>query len=462
MVALALAGCASVPRDAGFSDVRQDVSERAGYEINWYRGAPEEAKVGAAVDSLLRDELTIDEAVQIALLNNRRLQAVYEDLGVAQADVVQAGLLRNPIFGGGMAFSAGEQPELAVSAAVDFLGIFYIPLRKRVAESRFEAAKSRVAGAVLELAAQVQAAFYEAQARAQLLEMRQQVALATEAAFDASQRLREAGNIRLLDLHSEQALYEQARLDLLLAEEALTQSREQLNRLMGLWGSDTVWQLNGRLPAVPEVELVLDDVESRAIANSLDLAVARQEIETYGRLLGLTRASSLVPDLEIGGSAEREENGWKVGPELAVPIPLFDQGQARVATARAELRRRQEQYVALAVEVRAAAREVRQRLITSRRTALHYQNVILPLRARITEEAQHQYNAMQIGVFQLLQARQQEIEAGQRYIEALGAYWRARTDLEVLLQGRMADLGGIQPVSTEPRSTGADSPAGGH
>lgn len=439
--AILLAGCASVPRDAGFSEVQHAVSERAGQTVEWHRGGTEDALVDDAVRELLAEPLTPDAAVQIALLHNRRLQAAYEDLGVAQAHLVQAGLLRNPVFGFAPRWPLdGGPPELSFSVAADFLNVFTIPLRRSVAQSAFEATRQRVSAQVLAHAAATRAAFYRAQADQQLVEMMDDVLVATEAAFVAAQRLREAGNIRRIDLLSEQALYEQSRLDAEAAHLAAAASRERLNRLMGLWGEDAAWTLDGRLPLPPEEPAELGpaggaDIERRAIEASLDLAAARADIETRGRQLGIDQTMALIPDLHLGAELEREGSEWKLGPEIEIALPLLDQGQARRAAARAEVRRAQATYLALGVEVRSYARELRERVLSTRRRALHYHRVVLPLRAEVTHEMQLQYNAMQVGVFHLLQAKQQEIQAGQRYLSALADYWAARTELELLLQG---------------------------
>ena len=73
----------------------------------------------------------------------------------------------------------------------------------------------------------------------------------------------------------------------------------------------------------------------------------------------------------------------------------------------------------------------------ARARADYYRNVILPLRREIVEKTQERLNAMLIGPFQLLQARQQEIDAGAQYIAALREYWTARTQLEQILNGRL-------------------------
>ena len=99
-----LIGCASVPKEAGFPDVQKLIEQRIGRQVDWNQGTPEDVKVAEVIQSMLKQELTLDTTVQIALLNNRSLQATYEELGIAQADVVQAGLLRNPTFGASFRF----------------------------------------------------------------------------------------------------------------------------------------------------------------------------------------------------------------------------------------------------------------------------------------------------------------------------------------------------------------------
>lgn len=433
-----LAGCATAPAGSGFSEVEQAVSDRLGQRIQWRQDTAEDKAADDAVAVLLASELDVESAIQVALLNNRRLQAVYEELGMARAGLVQAGLLRNPVFGASVGFTeGGGSPDLRFSIVQDFLGIIYMPLRKRVAESEFAAAKLRVSGAVIDLAAEVGAVYYALQAARQMLELRRQVAGASAASLDAARRLREAGNITGLDLDNEQALYLNARLGVEAAKIVITTHREHLNRQMGLSGTDIGWRTALRLPELPSDRTDLKALETRAIEASLDLAIVRQDIETMGRRLGFVEASALVPELELGAEGEREEGTWDIGPDVALPLPLFDQGQARIAAAKSEVNRLRRIYMALASEIESFARATRKRLITARRMAREYENVVLPLRARIVERTQLQYNAMQLGVFQLLASFEQQIDAGERYVETLRDYWLARNDLGQILNGRL-------------------------
>ena len=202
-------GSPAVPRStsrAGFPEVSAAVEERSATRIVWNRGTELDKEAAEKLRALLQRKFTADDAVQIAMLNNRDLQAIYTELGVAQADLVQAGLFKNPILDAAVFFPlSGVRPDFQLSVVVSFLDALYVPLRKRVAAARFEEAKLRVTGAVLDFAAQVRTAFYVHQANEQMLELRQTIVQALTASLDVSRRLHEAGNISDLDLARDRA-----------------------------------------------------------------------------------------------------------------------------------------------------------------------------------------------------------------------------------------------------------------
>ena len=443
---LLLAGCASVDLRAGFPEVGAAVEERHGTRITWNPGPELDPESAEALRSLLQKKLTADDAVQVALLSNRNLQAMYADLGVAKAELVQAGLFRNPVLDAAVLFHLGPiRPDLQLGVAFSLLDALYVPLRRRVAAAQFEEAKLAVTGAVLDAALEARSAFYAHQADEQLLELRQTVAQALAASFEVSRRLHEAGNITDLDLTRDRAAMEASKLELRSAEVAARLSRERLNDLMGLTGPETGWEVDRRLPDLPTEPVQLGDVERGAIARSIDLARARQRIVSAGQQAGYHRATAFIPELDLGVGAEREsDEPWGIGPSVSIPIPLFDQGQARIARAASELRRAQQEHYALAVRIRATARAARERLQGAEDQARYYRDIVLPLQERIVNEAQLQYNAMQIGILQLLRDRERQIEAGVAYVEALREYWLARADLAQLASGRLPIVNGVR------------------
>jgi len=388
---------------------------------------------------MLDRPLTARTAVQIALLKNRRLQALYEELGVAQAELVRAGLLKNPLFEGALRFVHDRHEEVLELALVeDFVSLFMIPLKKGVAEAELEAAKLRVTSSVFDLAHQVLLAYYRYQAAKQTLELKRIALQAAEASFEMAVRLHRAGNIHDLGLSVERAMYERYKLDLAGAELDVLAGKENLTALMGLWGHETRWSSVPRLPEMPEQEIDVKDLERKAVEKSLDLDHLRRRYAAAARRLQILEVTSFMPEAEAGVAAEREGDGvWSVGPAITMPMPLFDQGQAARAIGHGELRGIWEEYTALAVELRSASRIAAYRLHLARQQARYYQNILIPLQKKITRESQLRYNAMQTGVFDLLKAKRMETEAEIRQVEALLGYWISRAEVEQLLRGRL-------------------------
>ena len=436
-----LSGCVTMNPDAALRDVSAAVEERGALKVSWIDGTELDMKAANKIQALLKEKLSADVALQIGLLNNRDLQAMYSDLGVAQADLVQAGLLRNPVFDAAITFpTSGGRADFELTTVMNFLDVLYIPLRRRIAVARFEETKARVTGAVLEFAGQVRSAFYTHQANEQLFEFRKTVVEALSASFEVARRLHEAGNISDLDFLRQRAPLEVSKLALRSGEAAAAQSREQLNTLMGLWGESTQWRIDSRLPEIPARQPYDERIESSAIERSLDLAAERERIRAAGEQLGFAKWTALLPDLGLGTRGERQEGPWSAGPVLEFPLPFFDQGQGRAGRAAAELRRSQQEYYALAVRIRAATRAIESQMRAAGDRALYYRDILLPLHERIVNETQLQYNAMQLGVFELIRARDQQIETAGGYVQALRDYWLARSDFEQLLSGRVPRL----------------------
>jgi cobalt-zinc-cadmium efflux system outer membrane protein len=148
---------------------------------------------------------------------------------------------------------------------------------------------------------------------------------------------------------------------------------------------------------------------------------------------------------------------------VEVEVPLFYQGQGQIARAKADMRRQQKLYAATAIRIRASIRGTLTRLIATRDQALYFKTVLLPIRERIVNETQLQFNAMNVGIFQLLQAKRDQVEAARSYVEALRQYWLARAELNQLMAGRLVRLQTPMTGSTEFSAAGAATPSsGGH
>ncbi len=449
--ALTLTGCASVqPRDA-LAPVSVDLSSRTSTEPIWRLNAEDDARADRIVDSLLAQPLTEASATQIALLSDRTLQSAYEDLAVAQADRVQAGLLANPFLSAGAGWEVGESgpPDLHLGASIPLVSWLWTGQRKAVAQSRLEASQARIAAVVLGHAADTRRAFFAVQTAQANADVMQRASANALAAYESARLLREAGNVPAVDLLAEQARYEQVRLDVLTTEADVQVQRAHFAERLGVWGERASFEIADGLPDVPAVSPA-DDLVERAVASNLALAAARHDVVAAARVAGAARPQALVPALEVGAEAEREDGHWEVGPDVSVALPIFDAGQARVAQARSNLRRAQAEYHALGVSVRAQAQAVQVRLAATQQAARHYREVVLPLRVRVVQATLRQYNAMQVGVFGLLQAQADELAATRAYLDARLAYWNARADADLLLAGGMPDGTATAPMSASP------------
>ena len=421
-------------------DLQSTIQQRTGKQVEWQKDVEASNQIREAIRALLRRTLTADAAVQVALLNNRELQATFEEIGIAQGELVEAGLLKNPIFAGNARFPdrSPSGTNIEMSIAQEFFDLLVIPLRKKVAAAQLAKTKLRVGDTILKLAAETKTAFYELQAEQQLLGRLKAINETDATAVELAQRQHEAGNINDLDLANQQATYSQSKLDIAETTASVRAGREKLNRLMGTWGDDTVWKIDNELPELPAVDFAQRRLESLAINQRLDLAATKVEIGALVGSLGITKTYRYIGSVEFGVDTEKETDGQRVtGPTWQLELPIFNRGQGRIAKLKAQLRQAERRLESEAVAIRAEVREARDRLIEKRDLTTYYRDELLPGRKKILELTLTHYNAMLKSPYDLLLAKQNEISAERGYVDALRDYWIARADLERAVGGRL-------------------------
>jgi outer membrane protein TolC len=245
---------------------------------------------------------------------------------------------------------------------------------------------------------------------------------------------------------SEEVAYEKARITVAQIDLDIITEREQVQRLLGTHGEDTNWRIKNELSAVSEQPTIPENTETRALEASLDLMEAKHRLEGLARRAGVTRVAGWLPDITIDfhslqGNPEEDTNAsnlnrnWRFGGGLTVGIPLFDRKQGTLVAVEAQFDALMESYYGMAVDLRSAVREARSRVASSHARAHQYQEVIVPAQRRVTEQTLLQYNAMQIGIFHLLQARREQLDVQLAYVETLREYWSAVAELDALLAG---------------------------
>ena len=449
LAVIALTGCASVPTKGGLSGVQETTRQRTGLRVDWVQNRPEDSVAQAYVQRVLVGEVPVDSAIQIGLLRNKRLQASFEDLGIAQADLVQAGLLGSPVLSAGKAVARGGGTGIqSLGVALPFINFLQRPLRQRVARQEFDAARARMSAAVLSAVADIRIAYVEEQAALQLLELRRSVSIAMDASAIAATAIHAAGNLSDFDLAQERAQAADARLEVFRAEGEARVARAALERMMGVGGGQS-WSLTSRLSPPTDTMVTETAMAETALERRLDLRAARSDASAAAQRLGLTRAFALLPDGTIGATYERDPDGTFIGGAISIPLPFLDRGQSRVARNRALWRQSAARHDALVVEIGAEVRELRASLASARDREDHLRRVVLPLRHQVVTESQKFVNAMEHSIFTLLLAKQAEIDAGQAYVTSLRDYWTTRARLERAVGGTFA------PLTTQERTDAA-------
>lgn len=438
LFAIASTACATIEPQKGHDDVAARVKERTGFDTGWNQGTPDDAQVLARVNALLGAGLTRDRAVQIALVNNRELQATYEELGVSQAEMVQAGLLSNPRISAALGFpiNGSSLAEVESSLVMDFMSIFLLPLRRSVAAEQFAASVARVANEALTVAAQAAEHTAEVQAAQKQVELHRIVADAARARAFLAERQHQAGNITDLQFAQERAEFAQARIELAAAEQKLALEREELNELLGLFGEQTAWKLGEELPELLANEPDLNGLEARAVRQRMDLAAFRRSTALARRMVAVAQASRVTGIFEVGVDIHQDPDGPLVaGPNISLELPLFDQRTAYIAGLEAQLRQAERRLAGAGVRVRAEVRRAKARYLIARDMVEAYRKSLMPLRERVLAETQLQYNGMQVGLVQLAEAKRDQTQAFGGYIDALAEYWASRAELERAIGG---------------------------
>jgi len=431
--ALVLAGCATFSQDGGMDAVSGLAKERTGQTVQFSRSGNE---VDGKVNELLGKPLTPDTAVQVALLNNKGLQASLAELGIAEAELVQAGRLRNPSF----SFSrmhGGEDVEIERSIMFDLVGLLTIPVRSDIESRRFEQAKLQAALQAVRLAADTRKAYFHAVAARQTAQYMEQVATAAEASAQLAQQMAKVGNWSKLDQAREQAFYAEATAQVARARHNATAAREQLARLMGVWGEQAAsFQLPERLPDLPKEPNAISDIESQAMQQRLDVQMAKRDAEMTASALGLTRATGFINVLHAGYANKSETDASRAnGYEIELELPIFDWGRARTAKAEAIYMQSVQRTADTAIRARSEVREAYFAYRTAYDLARHYRDEIVPLRKKISDEMLLRYNGMLIGVFELLADARDQIGSVNAAIEAQRDYWLTETDLQMAING---------------------------
>jgi len=451
-----LEGCASFSPDGGLDQVASITRERLGVSPQRIKSDQDAARVADEVKRLLSESLDVDGAVKIAILNNRGLQANLADLGIAEADLVQAGRLRNPGFTFARLEGGGER-GYERKFLFDLMGLLTLSTRSEIEQRRFQATQLRVAEQTLHLAQTARQAWFEAVAARQAAKYQEDVLAAAEAGAELAKRMAEAGNFSRQRQQREQLFQAETRAELTRARLAESAARERLARVLGLSGAQRGFTLPDRLPDLPASLMEEKTVLQRAMDGRLDLDVAKRELEGLAKRLGLVKATRFVNVLEVSYlnnnvAGQPHARGY----EIELSLPIFDWGGTRTAKAEALYTQAMHRVAELAVNAESEVRDAYAGYRAAHELAASYRDEIVPLRKALSEETLLRYNGMLIGVWDLLADSRAQVTAVNAAIQAQRDFWVADSNLQIALNGRGA---GAASVS---KNAPAAEAAGGH
>ncbi|NTB04624.1 TolC family protein [Agrobacterium tumefaciens] len=471
-----LGGCVTAAqyasREAGFTNVSARTSEATGKQAVWVQNRAEAQATQARVKSLMAagKSLDVETAVQVALLNNKGLQAAYADLGESAATAWQSTMLVNPRVGIGLTGigTPGLRAYQAIEGVVvtNILALATLKKNVEIADTGFRKAQLGAALKTLQLAADTRRAWITAVAAWENVGQLAQAQTAADAASELAVKLGEAGSLNKEGQAREQVFYAELTGQIARARLEARLAKEELTRLMGLWGADIEYTIPNRLPPLPKALTKRDMIEAEALQRRVDLQMAKLDLEATARSFKLTEATRYVTDLEIrsGFETERELEDGEIhkqttgNAELEFVIPIFDSGQARMRESELAYMRAANLLAEKAVNVRSEARSAYQAYRSNYDIARHYRNSVVPLRTKIEEQSLLTYNGMITNTFELLADSREKVNSSLLAINAKRDFWLAEASLAPAIYG--GGTGAAAGAETEVAAAGGGG--GGH
>jgi outer membrane protein TolC len=448
---LVAAGCVATDyaaKDAGFMNASSKSSEATGKQTVWVQNRQQSQAVRDHVKALMaRKTIDVETAVQVALLNNKGLQASYADLGDSAADAWQTQLSVFPTFSVGLTGIATPGLEayrvLEGAIAANILALATYDKNIKLADTRFRQAQLNAAIVTISLAAETRRAWINAVAAWENVAYLNQAKVAADAASELAKKIGEAGSMPKADQAREHVFYAELTGETAKARLEAKLAKEELVRLMGLSGSDIDFQIPNRLPPLPKALIKRDDIEAESIHKRMDLQVARLELQATAQSYKLEDVTRIVTDIELVGTyeKEREREDGKILSDvsktagLEFRIPIFDSGQARLRKGELAYMRAANQLAELAVNARSQARSAHLAYKSNYDIARHYRNNVLPLRNAIEEQSLLTYNGMITSTFELIADTREKIDSTILAVNAKRDFWLAEANLAPVIYG---------------------------
>jgi cobalt-zinc-cadmium efflux system outer membrane protein len=434
--ALLLAGCALPSSRDNAGAMTHLVASQTASPLPWRRDGAADDKARAAADALLADGLTLDEAVSVAFLLNPDLQVYFEQLEISRSQLVAAATPPNPVAivgvrepGGRLsAFYPGR--NVTVGVLQNVINLLNMPDRR----ARFEAASR-----VTQLGARVAQAWLEYNAALRIEELRGRSQAIVQTALDNLTAVQArspdvapaVAATRAAQLAQQRASLFRYRNQVLRASVDSATARQKLALLLGVGGWRDAWRTGGELPALPAADFDTRALEEAAVEKRFDVTAAARAVDTRLAILAMQRRFRWINQLDLGVFRDKAIGGTAFsGPNAVVEVPLFDQRQAQLLAADAELRSALRNLESVRGNARADIRTHEQEMRLTRALLENYDGAIIP-----------NQQAMAVGLGtsgspdepERLALRLTMLATQEEQLGLLRDYWRARSALAASL-----------------------------
>ncbi|HEX5330129.1 TolC family protein [Sulfuricurvum sp.] len=432
--AILFSGCSTLSQSDVFDSMNLMTSSKGSGELTWIKSAKEEEAVRSEVERLLKEPLSEENAVRITLINNRALQQTYEQIGISQSDLVQAGLMSNPLLGYSIGRGGGIR-QSGVTLELAFLDLLWIPLRRELGGLALEETKLSVGDAVLQTLRDAKKRYIDARVAEESVRLNDDVLKSHEVSLQLATRQYTAGNLSKRDVLKIQDEYAHARLESIRLNRESAIAREALNKLLGIYGEQTYYTLSKEPITLGNQPRENGALERIALEHRLDFASAQKRVEYAAKEAGYSEKTALLDEVSVELGSEKSTGESRINTiGVKIPIPIFDMGQGRLSRTQSLYNQSVQNLVSLAVNIRSEVREAYATARYNYEMASEYQDSIA-INRDILEQTQLYYNGMLDGIYELLFDQRRYRDTKIESLKAIGEYQKAQADLIYTLGG---------------------------
>lgn len=433
---------------AGFASVENGARQAVGAAPAWNQSASDFEETRRRVHAMVNGKtVSADTAVQVALINNRGLQASFAELGLSSAELWEVAMGPVPSVGISISGLAGDVTRsLEATIVGTLLEIATTKSRTQIAEIRFRQAELAALGDTIALAVETRRAWIEAVGAFETSSLIGRTQGTAEAASELAVQLGRTGAMNKADQAREHAFTAELAAERAAAQLEAQLAKEKLLRLMGLWGSDTKIYVPDALPSLPGRPRAANNIEQLALNNRVDLKAGKLELQAIAMDYRLTGQTRMVSDISLaaGAGVERANGATETTPSLGLEfeIPLYDTGPLLSKRGQMAYLKAANTLAQTAIDARSDARMAYRELTGRHSIARHWRDQVLPLRNQIDAQALLTYNGMLTSTFELIADAQEGLGARISAAEAKRDYWLSETDATAAIWGGPVSLSG--------------------